>query len=123
MRKYCLSARMHRTLCTLCEVANCMIWYTRPLPCVVFKPRPLYLSSFSLVVVVMAAEQMLASYDLSISNKYKLIDYRQDDLNKVATAVSYFSQVTIPVIIGECSERIRTQFTNVMSKFLLGSGR
>ena len=45
---------------------------------------------------------MLDNYDRSISDRYKLIDYRESDYEaEVAGLTDYFITVSIPVMCGE----------------------
>ena len=62
----------------------------------------IYLIFFKIILVVIAAaELMLQSFDRKISDRYKLIGYKEDDFQKeiVYFSSSYFTNVTIPVLI------------------------
>ena len=54
-------------------------------------------------VVINAVELMLDSFDQKISDRYKLIDYRETDFQKtiVFFASAYFVQFTLPVFLGK----------------------
>ena len=51
-------------------------------------------------VVILAVEQMLGNFDQQISDRYKLIDYKEDDDEKQIIYFSslYFAEVTLPVV-------------------------
>ena len=53
--------------------------------------------------MINAVELMLDSFDQKISDRYKLIDYRETDFQKtiVFFASAYFVQFTIPVFLGK----------------------
>ena len=50
----------------------------------------------------MAVETMLEEADRKLSNRYKLIDYREDDHQKTIIFFSstFFAEVSIPVMLG-----------------------
>ena len=52
-------------------------------------------------MVIAAAELMLQRFDRKISDRYKLIGYKEDDFQKeiVYFSSSYFTNVTIPVLV------------------------
>lgn len=53
-------------------------------------------------VIVLAVELMLDSADRAISDRYKLIDYKeQDNENEVSGLTDYFLTVSLPVIMSE----------------------
>lgn len=44
---------------------------------------------------------MLSNYDTSLSDRFKLISYQDsDNLNKVVVPMNYFTNVTIPTMLG-----------------------
>ena len=53
-------------------------------------------------VVIRAAELMLDRFDRRISDRYKMIDYREEDnAKKVVDENDWIIQVTLPVALGE----------------------
>merc|ERR1719400_2077414 len=52
-------------------------------------------------MVIAAAELMLQRFDRKISDRYKLIGYKEDDFQKeiIYFSSSYFTNVTIPVLL------------------------
>ena len=64
-------------------------------------PIPYLIYDFFLVVIN-AVELMLDTFDQRISNRYKLIDYRETDFQKTIIHFSsaYFVQISIPVFLG-----------------------
>ena len=54
-----------------------------------------------ILVVIAAAELMLQRFDRKISDRYKLIGYKEDDFQKeiIYFSSSYFTNVTIPVLL------------------------
>ena len=53
-------------------------------------------------MVIQAVELMLDRYDRRISDRYKLIEFREEDNQREVEALSdYFLNVTIPVMCGE----------------------
>ena len=54
-------------------------------------------------MVINAVELMLDTFDQKISDRYKLIDYRETDFQKtiVFFASAYFVQFTLPVFLGK----------------------
>ena len=53
--------------------------------------------------MINAVELMLDSFDRRISDRYKLIDYREDDYQKEIVYFSnrFFFEFTIPVAVGK----------------------
>jgi hypothetical protein len=53
-------------------------------------------------VVITAVELMLDAFDRKISDRYKMIDYREDDNQKTIIHFSsdYFTTVSIPIMLG-----------------------
>ena len=59
-------------------------------------------------MVISAAELMLDRFDRRISDRYKLIDYREEDNQKNIVHLSnYFLEVTLPVICGEILKALK----------------
>ena len=57
---------------------------------------------FTVAVVIRAAELMLDRFDRRISDRYKMIDYREEDnAKKVVDENDWIIQVTLPVALGE----------------------
>ena len=55
----------------------------------------------SFPVVITAVELMLDRYDRRISDRYKLIDYRErDNKREVVSLSNYMLEVTLPVALG-----------------------
>ena len=54
-------------------------------------------------MVIQGVELMLDRFDQDISNRYKLIDYRETDFQKTIIHFSsaYFIQISIPVMSGK----------------------
>ncbi len=53
------------------------------------------------LVIVLAVELMLDAYDRAISDRYKLIDYREADSSaEVAGLSDFFFSVSIPCMLG-----------------------
>ena len=60
------------------------------------------LHAFSLIVVIRAVETMLDRYDRRISDRYKMIDYQEQDNQKEIIVLSnYFLNTTVPTIMGK----------------------
>ena len=55
-----------------------------------------------ILVVINGVELMLDKFDKKISNRYKLIDYRETDYQKeiIYFSSTYFAQISIPVMMG-----------------------
>ena len=54
-----------------------------------------------LIVVIRAVEAMLDRYDRKISDRYKMIDYQEQDNQKEIIVLSnYFLNTTVPTILG-----------------------
>ena len=52
-------------------------------------------------MVITAVELMLDRYDRRISDRYKLIDYRErDNKREVVSLSNYMLEVTLPVALG-----------------------
>ena len=57
---------------------------------------------FEIAVVIRAAELMLDRFDRRISDRYKMIDYRQEDkAKKIVDDENWIITVTLPVALGE----------------------
>ena len=53
-------------------------------------------------VVIAGVQLMLEWYDTSISDRYKLIDFKDsDNMKEVVMPINYFTSITIPVLIGK----------------------
>ena len=53
-------------------------------------------------VVIRAVEAMLDRYDRKISDRYKMIDYQEQDNQKEIIVLSnYFLNTTVPTILGK----------------------
>jgi len=53
-------------------------------------------------VVILGVELMLDRYDRRISDRYKLIDYRETDNEKqIAGLTNHFVSVSVPVMCGK----------------------
>ena len=65
---------------------------------------------FEIAVVIRAAELMLDRFDRRISDRYKMIDYRQEDkAKKIVDDENWIITVTLPVALGEfCAVRNST---------------
>ena len=67
-----------------------------------------------LKVVIRAVEAMLDRYDRKISDRYKMIDYQEQDNQKEIIVLSnYFLNTTVPTILG----KIFHSTYNVISKY------
>ena len=53
--------------------------------------------------MITAVELMLERFDRRISDRYKLIDYKEDDFQKeiVYFSSSYFAGTTVPIVLGK----------------------
>ena len=57
--------------------------------------------SYLFAVVIAGVQLMLEWYDTSISDRYKLIDFKDsDNMKEVVMPINYFTSITIPVLIG-----------------------
>ena len=55
-----------------------------------------------IAVVIRAAELMLDRFDRRISDRYKMIDYREEDnAKRVVDDNDWMIQMTLPVALGE----------------------
>ena len=55
-----------------------------------------------IAVVIRAAELMLDRFDRRISDRYKMIDYREEDnAKRVVDDKDWMIQMTLPVALGE----------------------
>ena len=71
---------------------------------------------FTVAVVIRAAELMLDRFDRRISDRYKMIDYREEDnAKKVDYEDNWIIQVTLPVALGEYIAPDQIQITKLRS--------
>jgi hypothetical protein len=55
------------------------------------------------LVIIMAAEMMLDKFDRRISDRFKMIDYREEDnQKKIVSRNNFLIGVTLPVVISKC---------------------
>ena len=71
-------------------------------------------------MVVSAVELFLDKFDRRISDRYKLIGYKEDDFQKeiVYFSSDYFAHVTIPIVLSKYSANLPPFLCNKISTVL-----
>lgn len=58
-------------------------------------------------MLILAVEVMLDRFDQRISDRYKLIEFREEDNQaQIILQANYFIQITIPVMLGMMTQLI-----------------